>query len=250
MSRLDLLNRDCLFEIGVRAHYPDLVNLCQVKPELKDISISPHFQEQWRKHNIRMEFKLIDIFHREDRKVDRRGHRHGLCRDYNPVYNARNSECYYVNDIQHGPCTVWRQRPYTKLSQCMYIHGRQLGIYITWKKTGALKTIIFKSARPSEKLHISFYGEIEIEVLHGIYGDSYDAAAMDQTIHKLETYDADQLNGQSICFYPDGQIKTDAMYKDDQLDGDFKEYDQQYKLIRHTIYVDGRQAYIVFPNCN
>jgi antitoxin component YwqK of YwqJK toxin-antitoxin module len=137
----------------------------------------------------------------------------------------------------------------------MYVHGQQLGIYITWKKTGALKCILFNSARPSEKLHISFYTddpsyEIEIEILHSVDGDDspdyYDAAAMDQTIHKLETYDADQLNGQSICFYPNGQIKTDAMYKNDQLHGDFKEYDQQGKLILDAIYVDGKQAYVVF----
>ena len=44
--------------------------------------------------------------------------------------------------------------------------------------------------------------------------------------------------GINRIYYPNGKLQTEANFKDDMLDGNFKEYDETGKLIEQGTYKD------------
>ena len=59
-----LLDWSSLFELLVRLHYEDLINLCKVRNYLYRITCTPHFQAEWKKYNISVQI-LKDQLHSE-----------------------------------------------------------------------------------------------------------------------------------------------------------------------------------------
>lgn len=102
---LCLLNKDTLFELLVRFHYPDLETLVSAYPQLRLRLVveTTYFRERWNAYNLHVEIKETSD-QLEEIVVDRRNVRHGLTKinANNPAMAFIFYEIQYVNDVKHG----------------------------------------------------------------------------------------------------------------------------------------------------
>ena len=146
-SRLDLLDNASLFSLLVRTHYDDLQNILEGKPELRDITETAHFLDEWSRYNITTVVKetperyVVKI----SEQVDRLGRKHGKhtewCSNYDgSMYKSR--ECNYKCGQCHGVYISWYSPHQTRtphqIQNCTstYYNGRLDGVLTTYDSTG------------------------------------------------------------------------------------------------------------------
>jgi antitoxin component YwqK of YwqJK toxin-antitoxin module len=103
---MDLLDDACLFELLVRLHYADLVNICKVYNKLHRITCTPHFQECWNKYNILTQVVEIgdNIMHKQ---YDRLNNRQGKTLTYNRK-GALIEETNWIHGYKHGEAMTYK----------------------------------------------------------------------------------------------------------------------------------------------
>lgn len=95
-SYLSLLDTSCLFEFLSRLPYPDLRNLLSIKPSLYKITNTELFDEEWKKHNI----KVVATGVREKIDIDTLGISHGS----KYKYNVDNNTLWSREEYFQGKC--------------------------------------------------------------------------------------------------------------------------------------------------
>ena len=113
-SYLSLLDTSCLFEFLSRLPYPDLRNLLSIKPSLYKITNTELFDEEWKKHNI----KVVATGVREKTDVDTLGWAHG-----NKYKHGENNKLWVTEKYFQGKC----------ISTCEWMDNcikRQTNVYL------------------------------------------------------------------------------------------------------------------------
>ena len=85
MSYLSLLDTACIFEILVRLSYRDLRSILIMNPCLYRITNSKHFNQEWKKHNIKVVETKFDNGFTLKAETDKEGITHGTSYDYSPT---------------------------------------------------------------------------------------------------------------------------------------------------------------------
>jgi antitoxin component YwqK of YwqJK toxin-antitoxin module len=79
---LGMLDQSSLFQLLVRLHYPDLINLCKSRNYLYKITCTEWFIDSWKKYNVWTKSIKPASRHIIFREVDRLGVKHGLTQKY------------------------------------------------------------------------------------------------------------------------------------------------------------------------
>lgn len=105
-SYLHILDEASLFELLLRLHYEDLINTCKVYNSLYKISVTPYFQEAWKKYNIKVEIQeILDGEIVDHVARDRLGRRHGVSVRYSK--KKLKSTVDFIMDIKDGLTSVY-----------------------------------------------------------------------------------------------------------------------------------------------
>jgi hypothetical protein len=92
---LGFLDKSSIFQLLLRVHYEDLMNLCKARTYVWRITCTPYLQECWKKYNITtVETKTINSF--ITCETDRLDRSHGTTYVYDNVLKMRNKEYIYV----------------------------------------------------------------------------------------------------------------------------------------------------------
>jgi hypothetical protein len=81
---LGFLDNACLFQLLVRLHYEDLMNLCKCRTYLWKIVCTPWFQQEWKKYNITIVKTAHAVMERDRLDIN-----HGLTERYSPYSNEK-----------------------------------------------------------------------------------------------------------------------------------------------------------------
>ena len=103
---LEYLDDASLFQLLVRLHYPDLINLCKATPYLWKITCTPWFQESWKKYNVNVHDGRYTT-----EEVDTNGLKHGICWTYGSQQQLL-SEVEYVQGLRCGTGKYWSTGAY------------------------------------------------------------------------------------------------------------------------------------------
>jgi antitoxin component YwqK of YwqJK toxin-antitoxin module len=123
------------------------MNLCKTKNYLWKITCTPHFQEAWKKYNIR-----VETYRFKESEVDRLGRGHGKA--ILDTLNVGTAEIQYFQGVRHG-LTIENETGLRK--EIMYVGGVKQGLtkhiynnnnvdeysYINNRKTGLYKQYDF-----------------------------------------------------------------------------------------------------------
>ena len=239
---MDRLDDACLFELLVRLNYQDLVNLCKVYNKLYKISMTPHFQECWKKHNITKVETETSIKH-----FDKSNKLHGKFIVKNSNDGIRE-ETDYVQDLLHGKSIIYIYGLKRKVKT--YVGNFQHGLTICYLGD-------YESPRYDDPFlthHQSFYNGKQ----HGLTR-TYNLNGE----HAFIQYKHNILHGKCFNWWPNGGLKTIATYSqginkyrrididengrkrrdygrhNNQLDGSYKTWNADGEMTGDHVYLNG-----------
>ena len=189
-SYLELLDLGALFEILVRTHYQDLVNICMVYNELYKITCTPHFQECWKKHNITKVETETSIKH-----LDRSGKLHGkfIVKNVKGIIQEE-SDC--IQGQLHGKNIIYIDG--IKRKEKTYVNNVEHGTTICYFGD--------YEANHSDSAWTNYQGFANGHK-HGL-SRTYDLHGA----HQFVQYNNGFLQGKSFTWWPNGSLKTITTY--------------------------------------
>lgn len=236
MSYLSLLDRSSLFELLVRLHYEDLVNICKTRNFLYRITCTSHFQESWKKYNLKeITFSGHEVTATVYTSVDRLGKRHGKATVITPdgfkteeyeycqgkidgihkswCENGAFEQTPYVNGLRHGLQITHYNQSYSKYTS--YVNGVLNGLMKCCYPNGAIDLYNYKNNLKHGKI---------------FYWDSVG------TLGSIISYQNGIKHGRQIELWENGVKKKDYMMSQGELCGSFMVWNKDGTLADHEIY--------------
>ena len=185
-TRFCLLDMASLFQILVRLHYPDLLNMVQARPYLTRVIQTKHFQNEWNKYNLRLE--IINQDNTWIRQIDRLNKKHGHC----VVRNARFilSDTQYIQDIIHGIEYTYHDMTGSKKSEINYANGVKCGVSTYYNVDGSLH-------QSYEYVNGAITGQV-LKYFHGA-----------NIVYEKAQYINGKRQGPCLTYWPDGTLKKE-----------------------------------------
>lgn len=196
------LDRASLFQLLLRLHYPDLINICKSQPYLYKITCTPHFQEEWKKYNITT-IQKASKDQKDTTEVDRCNIKHG---DHIVYFMDGTILAVfpYIQNVKHGDTTqyfkdgrILRQtfingvengcRTYEHPNEGIYSHEN----YVNGQCHGLWRFYADDWIRWREHE----YGQISGKVIQWHRTGAF---------HYIETYKQGKKIGKQIYWYPNG----------------------------------------------
>jgi antitoxin component YwqK of YwqJK toxin-antitoxin module len=142
-----LLDKDSIFELLVRTHYPDLQNILEAYPELFNMTETTYFKTRWKEYNIRtIEQRNIHIVGKDIIEIDRLGRRHGMTRSVDSkgeLYEINQ----YVNNVRHR--LEMRYYNNDKVQWTIYwYNGLKQGTATHYRPDGSVYETTYNSSTP------------------------------------------------------------------------------------------------------
>ena len=200
-----MLDTPSLYEVLLRLHYPDLINICRSRSYLYKITCTPHFQDEWKKYNIRT--TIANPTHTAE--VDRLGLNHG-----NRVERYRDGSIAgvypYVQAALHGNSVQYFKDG--RILRKTFVNGTENGCRTHEDPDGVYSYENYSNgqchglwrfyAEDWIRWRENEYGQISGKVIlwNGNGGFSY-----------IETYKQGKKIGKQIYWYPNGQKKKEMI---------------------------------------
>lgn len=150
---------------------------------------------------------------------------HGLWQEW---YDSgkKMSECTYDNGQLHGRDISWYENGKVE-HLALWKNGKQEGLTEEWFEDGSICSKGSFSQGKPEGIHETMYEPSQTHVFKSV--------CMTQ-----ERFVQGKLHGKQTAYYPNGQIKMEAVYTNGILDGDKKIFDEQGTCIFSATYIQGK----------
>ena len=244
-SYLSLLDDACLFELLVRLHYEDLVNMCRTYNSLYKITCNTYFQESWNEYNITIQVitgpRGEVVCHKP---VDRLNKIHGTRLDYDDgklyeqieyiqdliqgriIYGAYYDKYEpHVNDLRHG-VTVYQYDSGNK-HYFPYVNGVFHGLQRAYCIGGEC-----------------FIQELNGGDRHGLYFAWHENGARYRRVRYVRGHES----GKCVEWYNSGVKQSEYYYKNGVFHGSFKAWNSNGEVTMDSQYVDGKLVPNLQPN--
>jgi antitoxin component YwqK of YwqJK toxin-antitoxin module len=133
-SYFGLLDKACLFEVLVRIHYVDLMNLLKVRLYLTNMTATNYFWKKWKAYNIRTIFRKSSTKRLVIEK-DRLNRRHGTAFIYH--YDLLFEQSEFVNGLRNGITIRYHDNGLVQ-SRVTFIDGKMQGLRYQYEDDGML----------------------------------------------------------------------------------------------------------------
>lgn len=209
-----LLDMASLFQVLLRIHYPDLLNLIEARPYLKKlIHNGKHFQHEWNRYNLHLE--IIKQDNTWIRQIDRLRKKHGHCIVRNDRFIL--SDTQYIQDVIHGIEYKYYDMTGLKRSTVNYKNNKRHGLATYYNADGTL-----------HQQYDYIDDVVNGYVIKYFYGTN--------VVYEKAQYINGKRQGPCLTYWPDGTLKKDESYDSWNLEGTYKHYDQHGALIKTGSY--------------
>jgi antitoxin component YwqK of YwqJK toxin-antitoxin module len=161
------------------------------------------------------------------RFYDRAGHLTQIIDYKNGIKSGYNKKYEFVNDSNHQANII--------ISKELYVNGEKNGkSYYYDEKARLKKTIEFeKNYKHGFEKHYDTLGNVNLIIKY-----SYDNITNSEKLNRKDKFGRKQ--GIWKTFYGNEKLHTYANYKDDKLNGYYREYNIYGELIKSDYYIDGK----------
>jgi antitoxin component YwqK of YwqJK toxin-antitoxin module len=173
-----------------------------------------------------------------------RGVMHGLSSTWQG--GVLRSQYNYRSNELHGTSGEWNERGIL-INECNYENDYSYGESRSWTDDGVLSKVENYVNGVRNGIQHSYHrnGKISEEsivsngMLVGKVKTFYESG------EPFEIYEVDECKqGEYRMFHENGQLKIQCEYNKDELDGEYKEWDEEGNLVLERFYVEGKLASI------
>lgn len=227
----DLLDNASIFELLLRLSYTSLQNLLEAYPKLKIITVNnTYFDENWKKHNIKVEKGEFQTGWAEwckyTAEIDiTNGLKHGLYTIYDcDTHHVRKTK-HYIQDKRHGVETTYNDKNVV-VYQVNWSNDKKQGVAHIYDRYGNLKQTLPYVLDLKEGIS-RFYKENK---------------------RCLIEYRKDKPHGKVISWFENGQRAAEETYRNGVTHGRVVEWYRTGIKYSVNIFNEGQEKGVVFLN--